>query len=148
MRPILGGTAFGAANGPVRKARRLRQQTVYETWTPKDPLSDVLGGAPDVIGLSARDGLARFVAHGIVPEILGQGWVLEQVPRPGYALEPGTRARLVLSPVPVEPAMPGLQREDAVTVATFFYQGNRIGLGIAKGSTRRVNPVRRNEIAD
>ena len=151
MRPILGGTAFGAAPvatnvpGQGRKARSLRQQTVYET---KDPLSDVLGGAPDVIGLSARDGLARFVAHGIVPEILGQGWVLEQVPRAGYALEPGTRARLVLSPVPVEPGMPGLQWEDAVTVATFFYQGNRIGLGIAKGSTRRVNPVRRNEIAD
>jgi hypothetical protein len=139
MRPILGATASGA-----QKARSLRRQTVYETWSPKHALSDFAGGAPDVIGLSARDSLARFVAHGMVPEILGQGWVLEQVPRAGYALEPGTRARLVLSPVPVEPAMPGLQREDAVKVATFSYEG----WGIARGSSRRGSSVRRNEIVD
>ena len=139
MRPILGAAASGA-----QKARSLRRQNVYETWSPKHALSDFAGGAPDVIGLSARDSLARFVAHGMVPEILGQGWVLEQVPRAGYALEPGTRARLVLSPVPVEPAMPGLQREDAVKVATFSYEG----WGIARGSARRSSSVRRNEIVD
>ena len=146
MRPILGATA----QGPARNAQSLRQQTVFDEWTSKDPLSDanvLAGGVPDVIGLSARDGLARFVAHGIVPEILGQGFVLEQVPRAGHSLEPGTRARLVLSPVPVEPRMPGLHREDAVTVATFFYDGDRMGLGRA-GSARRGSPVRRNEITD
>ncbi|TDI40986.1 MAG: stage V sporulation protein D [Acidobacteria bacterium] len=143
MRPILGGTA----QGPARNARNLRQQTVFEAWTPKDPLSDAAGGAPDVIGLSARDGLVRFVARGIVPEILGQGFVLEQVPRAGHALEPGTRARLVLSPVPVGPGMPGLQWEDGVTVATFSYDGDRMGLGRA-GSARRGSPVQRNEITD
>ncbi len=38
-------------------------------------------GAPDVMGLPARDALAQFVFRGIVPEIVGTGFVVEQYPR-------------------------------------------------------------------
>lgn len=59
--------------------------------------------APDVLGLPARDALARFVASGLVPRIEGWGAVLEQSPSPGEPLEPGERARLVLGVGGVEP---------------------------------------------
>ena len=77
-------------------------------------------GVPDVIGLPARDALARFVSHGVVPEIVGTGNVLEQYPEPGTRVEPGTRARLYLG---VEPAVrlgavPMLRRDGPVTVAS------------------------------
>jgi membrane peptidoglycan carboxypeptidase len=52
--------------------------------------------APDVLGLPARDAVARFVASGLLPGIEGTGSVLEQSPSPGEPLEPGERARLVL----------------------------------------------------
>ena len=76
-------------------------------------------GVPDVLGLPARDALARFVSHGEVPEIVGTGNVLEQYPTPGMRVEPGTRARLYLG---VEPAVrldvvPLLPRKGTVTVA-------------------------------
>jgi stage V sporulation protein D (sporulation-specific penicillin-binding protein) len=57
-------------------------------------------GAPRVEGLAARDALARFVARGLVPELVGSGWVVEQYPAPGDALPPGERAKLVLAPSP------------------------------------------------
>ena len=76
-------------------------------------------GVPDVIGLPARDALALFVSHGVVPEIVGTGNVVEQYPTPGMRVEPGTRARLYLG---VEPAVlldvvPLLPGKGTVTVA-------------------------------
>jgi cell division protein FtsI (penicillin-binding protein 3) len=60
--------------------------------------------APDVVGLPARDALARFVAAGLVPEIGGSGFVIEQTPAAGQWLEEGTDARLVLGLAPPERA--------------------------------------------
>ncbi|MGH9323468.1 MAG: penicillin-binding transpeptidase domain-containing protein [Vicinamibacteria bacterium] len=68
-----------------------------------------LGGTPEVLGLPARDALARFVASGLVPAIEGTGFVVEQSPPPGGTLEPRMRARLVLGPKP--PAIDGDGRE-------------------------------------
>jgi cell division protein FtsI (penicillin-binding protein 3)/stage V sporulation protein D (sporulation-specific penicillin-binding protein) len=62
-------------------------------------------GAPEVLGLSARDALARFVASGLVPEMEGTGFVIEQSPAAGGWLEPGIEARLILRPIP--PDAPG-----------------------------------------
>jgi cell division protein FtsI (penicillin-binding protein 3) len=63
-------------------------------------------GAPDVLGLSARDAVGRFVSAGFVPAIEGTGFVIEQSPEAGYGLELG-EARLVLGPrLPVAPAAP------------------------------------------
>ena len=56
-----------------------------------------LQGAPRVEGLAARDALARFVARGLVPEVVGAGWVVEQHPAPGEVLPAGERAKLVLA---------------------------------------------------
>ncbi len=76
-------------------------------------------GVPDVLGLPARDALARFVSHGEVPEIVGTGNVLEQYPMPGMGVEPGTRARLYLGVEPVVglDVVPLLPRKGTVTVA-------------------------------
>ncbi len=60
-------------------------------------------GAPEVLGLSARDALARFVASGLVPEIAGKGFVVEQSPAAGQWLEPGIEAQLVLGPRALAP---------------------------------------------
>jgi cell division protein FtsI (penicillin-binding protein 3) len=65
------------------------------------------GGAPDVLGLSARDAVARFVASGLVPEMEGTGFVVEQSPVPGSWLEPGSEARLVLGERPPGAPEPG-----------------------------------------
>lgn len=77
------------------------------------------GGVPDVVGLPARDALARFVAHGVVPEIVGTGFVVEQHPAPGLSVEPGTKARLYLGNRAVAPldVVPILRRRGEVTVA-------------------------------
>jgi cell division protein FtsI (penicillin-binding protein 3) len=62
--------------------------------------------APSVLGLSARDAVARFVSAGFVPAIEGTGFVIEQTPEAGYGLELGA-ARLVLGPrLPGAPAAP------------------------------------------
>jgi cell division protein FtsI (penicillin-binding protein 3) len=64
--------------------------------------------APEVLGLSARDALARFVASGLVPEMEGTGFVIEQSPSAGGWLEPGIEARLILRPIlPGAPGPPG-----------------------------------------
>jgi cell division protein FtsI (penicillin-binding protein 3) len=67
--------------------------------------------APDVLGLPSRDALASFVARGLVPDLAGEGFVVDQSPLPGDTIEPGARARLVLAPsrpeateAPPEPA--------------------------------------------
>ncbi len=60
--------------------------------------------APDVVGLAARDALARFVASGLVPEIEGAGFVVEQIPPAGLLLEEGIEARLVLGAKTLERA--------------------------------------------
>ena len=52
----------------------------------------------------ARDALARFVAAGLVPEIGGSGFVIEQTPAAGQWLEEGSDARLVLGLAPPERA--------------------------------------------
>ena len=92
-------------------------------------------GVPDVLGLPARDALARFVSHGEVPEIVGTGNVLEQYPTPGMRVEPGTRARLYLGVEPVTPldVVPKLRRGGAVTVAGLVRPSFAQGYGLAAG---------------
>jgi beta-lactam-binding protein with PASTA domain len=62
-----------------------------------------------------------FVFHGVVPEIVGTGNVIEQYPAPGKRVEPGARARLRLGERPAAPieAVPMLRprRIGPVTVA-------------------------------
>ncbi len=53
--------------------------------TPEGP------GAPDVVGLSARDALARFVASGLMPDLAGTGFVVEQSPAGGRVARGGHR---------------------------------------------------------
>jgi cell division protein FtsI/penicillin-binding protein 2 len=80
-------------------------------------------GAPEVLGLSARDALARFVAFGLVPRIEGTGFVVEQSPAAGLPLEPGIEARLILShiatatPGPSAPSMAPREAPGAIRVA-------------------------------
>jgi cell division protein FtsI (penicillin-binding protein 3) len=113
-RPMLPIGAVGAAGATV-----LRDASWSRAEEP---------GAPDVVGLSARDALTRFVASGLVPEMEGTGFVVEQSPAAGQWLAPGIEARLVLGsgapgeskpPVPAEPA-PG-----AVRVAAAAHAGSR-----------------------
>jgi cell division protein FtsI (penicillin-binding protein 3) len=75
--------------------------------------------APDVVGLPARDALARFVASGLMPEIMGTGFVIEQVPAAGLSLEAGSEARLVLasSRLPRAPAPSRPEPKGEVRVA-------------------------------
>ena len=77
------------------------------------------GGVPDVTGLPARDALARFVAHGVVPEIVGTGFVVEQYPAAGGNVEPGARARFYLGSQPIAPldAVPRLPQGSTVAIA-------------------------------
>ena len=79
--------------------------------------------APEVLGLSARDALARFVASGLVPEMAGTGFVMEQNPAAGLLLEPGFEARLILGPMPPDapgpsaPSAPPREAPGAIRVA-------------------------------
>jgi cell division protein FtsI (penicillin-binding protein 3) len=80
-------------------------------------------GAPDVLGLSTRDALARFVASGLVPQLEGTGFVIEQRPAAGQRLEPGVEVLLVLgprapsSPGPFAPWTPSRVAPGAIRVA-------------------------------
>jgi cell division protein FtsI (penicillin-binding protein 3) len=79
--------------------------------------------APDVLGLPARDALASFVARGLVPDLEGEGFVVDQSPLPGDSIEPGVRARLVLAAVPserVDPPTEPARESGAVRVAGAF----------------------------
>jgi membrane peptidoglycan carboxypeptidase len=88
-------------------------------------------GAPDVLGLSARDALARFVASGLVPEIEGSGFVVAQSPVAGLWLEPGIEAFLVLAPAapgtprPSLPAAPPAEAPRTIRVAGALSGGAR-----------------------
>jgi cell division protein FtsI/penicillin-binding protein 2 len=76
--------------------------------------------APDVLGLSARDAIARFVASGLVPTVSGAGFVVEQGPAPGLWLEPGERAFLALArgtPAAPKPPAPAAPPAGAIRVA-------------------------------
>jgi cell division protein FtsI/penicillin-binding protein 2 len=79
--------------------------------------------APDVLGLPSRDALARFVAAGLVPDLVGEGYVVNQSPLPRDTIEPGARARLVLAPSPpdgIEPPPEPARETGAVRVARAF----------------------------
>jgi cell division protein FtsI (penicillin-binding protein 3) len=73
-------------------------------------------GAPDVLGLPARDALARFVASGLVPEIEGSGFVVAQSPAAGLWIEPGTEVLLVLAPGARRPFAPAAPPEAPETI--------------------------------
>jgi cell division protein FtsI (penicillin-binding protein 3) len=101
--PILAGESFRSAE--------VRAAAFSTSEAPK---------APDVIGLPARDALSRFVSSGLVPEIEGTGFVVEQSPAAGEWLSYGIEPRLVLGTRPKElaPAPPPPREErGAVRVA-------------------------------
>jgi cell division protein FtsI (penicillin-binding protein 3) len=88
--------------------------------------ADSSAAAPDVLGLSARDGLARFVASGLVPKLEGTGFVVEQSPPASGWLEPGVEARLVLGPRPKDaPPAPPIGPPGPVRVAGIHRYGVR-----------------------
>ena len=89
--------------------------------TPEGP------GAPDVVGLSARDALARFVASGLMPDLAGTGFVVEQSPAAGEWLGEGIEARLVLGPKPLDrpPAPPPRAAPREIRVAGASRLANR-----------------------
>ena len=88
--------------------------------------------APEVIGLSARDALARFVSSGLVPELSGTGFVIEQSPAAGAWLEPGIEAHLVLGPKP-----PGLGPSTPSPPESEAPQEVRVA-GVSRGVIRPV----------
>ncbi len=109
--PILAGEASGPAVRPA-------------SFGLPVPETRGVAMAPDVVGLPARDALARFVALGLVPQIEGTGSVLEQSPLPGDPLEPGERARLVLGegvPEPERSPTPSKSDSDSARVARVSY---------------------------
>jgi len=87
--------------GPILPSRASGAGALRDVAWP----AEASPGAPEVLGLSARDALARFVASGLVPEMEGTGFVIEQSPAAGGWLEPGIEARLILRPIP--PDAPG-----------------------------------------
>ena len=142
-RPIVGAREPRLAEGRERPQSLGAHRVGGLGGRPGQPLeaSEPMGraarqdGVPDVLGLPARDALARFVSHGEVPEIVGTGNVLEQYPTPGMRVEPGTRARLYLGVEPVTPldVVPKLRRGGAVTVAGLVRPSFAQGYGLAAG---------------
>ena len=118
--------------GPAIRVRR--------QWpTPPPPrratalvVSDGPPRAPDAVGLGARDAVRELLARGLVPELVGTGWVLEQHPEPGVLVEPGHTCRLVLGPrhSPRE-QLPGTEVDSAVTVARREAGASALVLGTA-----------------
>ncbi len=53
-------------------------------------------GVPDVAGMSARDAMRVMAQVGLTPRLVGDGFVIAQVPSPGAPVSPGTDVRLVL----------------------------------------------------
>ena len=93
----------------------------------------IAGEAPEVVGLHARDALARFVARGIVPDIVGTGFVVEQYPVAGSRVEPGTRSRLYLgdsdTPLPPPERVPILRPPAPITIAGLVAAPERVATG-------------------
>lgn len=123
IRPIVDGQGTRKVRDEKGPSSRFGQRRVSGLSAPAtDPAAGADGmehAAPDVVGLPARDAVARFVSRGIVPEIIGAGFVVEQFPRAGGRVEPGSRARLYLGERPVAPVdeVPMLEGGGAVTVA-------------------------------
>jgi cell division protein FtsI (penicillin-binding protein 3) len=120
-RPILG--APGLEPRP-RAFSGIENASFQETPRGGEAAAEEPSVAPDVVGLPARDALVRFVASGLVPEIVGTGLVSEQAPPPGERLEPGGRARLFLGEGPTRrrdgepaPLAPPFGKEPAVRLA-------------------------------
>jgi cell division protein FtsI (penicillin-binding protein 3) len=67
------------------------------------------GGVPSAVGLSARQALALFARHGLSAKVVGSGFVVEQVPAPGYPVRPGSVCTLRLAEPAAAPA-PGSER--------------------------------------
>jgi len=123
------GPIMGHGVEPAR--RRARKPGSYrQSVRAMSPMSEG-EGTPDVVGLPARDALVRFVASGIVPEIVGSGWVVGQYPLARAPVEPGVKARLLLGAVPTAPpqGVPELQLREEIVVA-------------AIGSSRSSKPKR------
>lgn len=78
-----------------------------ERHSRQEPKPSTSMAAPGVMGLPARDALVRFLASGLVPEVIGTGWVVEQYPLEGELPHGATRPRLVLG-APGFPAGPEL----------------------------------------
>jgi cell division protein FtsI (penicillin-binding protein 3) len=102
-------------------------------------------GAPEVLGLSARDALARFVAIGLVPKLEGTGFVVEQSPAAGLPLDPGIEARLILSPTLPEapgsfaPSAPPREAPGAIRVAGVSHSGSAPGASRRRPAIREVS---------
>jgi hypothetical protein len=70
---------------------------------------DARGGAPAVLGLSARQALSLLARHGLDAVFEGSGFVVAQDPPPGAPLRPGMTCRLTLAEPAAAPA-PGRGR--------------------------------------
>ncbi len=104
-------------------------------------------GAPEVLGLSARDALARFVSFGLVPKVEGTGFVVEQSPAAGVPLVPGVEARLVLSHIPLGapgPSAPSVAPREAggaIRVAEVSRPAVAPGASAGPAGTSRKRPA-------
>ena len=87
--PIVAGAPiqFAAAPPAVRPA----------SWTPGSQ-GDEVGAMPDLAGATLRQALAVLAQRDVEVEIEGRGMVVDQSPRPGAPLKPGTLVSLELSP--------------------------------------------------
>jgi cell division protein FtsI/penicillin-binding protein 2 len=83
--------------------RTAGEPAASEPEVPEPPVA-VSDGVPSAIGLSARQALALFSRHGLVPRMVGSGFVSEQDPPPGAPLRPGTACTLRLAEPAAAPA--------------------------------------------
>ena len=128
--PILGEPEDEPASRPDRRGGAFGARSV----SGSRPDVSRHGGAPDVLGLAARDAVVRFVAAGVVPELVGRGWVVEQYPRPGEKAEPGVKAKIYLGqpgakPLQATPEIaPGPGRLWSTTVVTSLMERGTVDL--------------------
>lgn len=94
---------------PVVVARQETREVQPVAFGPRsvlpagEPAPD--GVLPDLTGLAAREAVHTLARAGLVPRVVGTGFVVEQRPEAGSPLEPGSVVRLRLSrtPPPVPP---------------------------------------------
>jgi cell division protein FtsI/penicillin-binding protein 2 len=92
--PVLVGRREEASDGVTLVPRPVSGPAVS---LPTPSLTVQPGLMPDVRGLSARDALRALTGLGLAPQLIGDGFVTNQDPRPGAPLERGGSATLRLA---------------------------------------------------
>jgi cell division protein FtsI (penicillin-binding protein 3) len=84
------------AAAPPTRAKKPAAAPARAARDDDDTVAD--GGAPNLIGLSRREAIARAQAEGLQVEVIGVGYVIVQEPAPGTPLAPERTLELRLTP--------------------------------------------------